>query len=161
NTKSFIREYENKIKAITSALLDREKTTKAIVEQILEIQEEFLKDEEAGLKPLTLKEIAEKAGVHESTVSRVVSRKYIQMPYGVVPLKKFFAAGMETKNGVISNAVIKEKIKKMVENEDKKNPLTDTEITANLNNDGIPLARRTVAKYREQTGILPANLRKR
>ncbi len=160
-TKSFIKGYENKIKALISALYDREKTTKAIVEKILEIQDGFLRNEENGLKPLTLKEIAEKAGVHESTVSRVVSRKYIQMPYGAVPLKKFFATGMETKKGIISNTVIKEKIKQIIENEDKSKPLTDTEIVVSLNRDGIPLARRTVTKYREQLGILPANLRKK
>lgn len=161
NTKSFIKGYENKIKAITSALWDREKTTKAIVEKILEIQDGFLKNEQDGLKPLTLKEIAEKAGVHESTVSRVVSRKYIQMPYGAVPLKKFFTTGIETKKGIISNGIIKEKIRKMIEDEDKMHPLTDTEITASLNNDGIPVARRTVTKYREQLGILSTNLRKK
>jgi len=161
NTKSFIKGYENKIKAITSALLDREKTIKAIVEKILEIQDGFLKNEEVGLKPLTLKEIAEKAGVHESTVSRVVSRKYIQMPYGIVPLKKFFATGVETSTGVISNIVIKEKIKNIIENESKLKPLTDAEIAAVLNNEGIPLARRTITKYREQMGILSANLRKK
>jgi RNA polymerase sigma-54 factor len=160
-TKSFIKLYENKIKALTSALLDRSKTIKAIVEKILEKQEEFLKNEESGLKPLTLKEIAETAGVHESTVSRVVSRKYIQMPYGVIPLKKFFATGMETAHGSISNVTIKEKIKQMIENEDTYNPLTDTEIAAKLNNEGIPVARRTVTKYREQLGILSANLRKK
>lgn len=161
NTKAFIKKYENKIKVIASALWERERTTKAIVEKILDIQSGFLKNEEEGLKPLTLKEIAEKAGVHESTVSRVVSRKYIQMPYGVVPLKKFFAVGMETKKGIISNVVIKEKIRKMIEDEDKMKPLTDTEITANLNNDGIPIVRRTVTKYREQLGFLSANLRKK
>ncbi len=161
NTKSFIKGYENKIKSITSALLDREKTIKAIVEKILEIQDGFLKNEEGGLKPLTLKEIAEKAGVHESTVSRVVSRKYIQMPYGVVPLKKFFATGVETSTGVISNNVIKEKIKNIIENENKSKPYTDSEITAILNDAGIPLARRTVTKYREQMGILSTNLRKK
>ncbi|MCX7698187.1 MAG: RNA polymerase factor sigma-54, partial [Candidatus Goldbacteria bacterium] len=159
-TKSFIKGYENKLKALTSALYDREKTIKAIVEKILEIQNDFLKNEDAGLKPLTLKEIAEKAGVHESTVSRVVSRKYIQMPYGVVPLKKFFSTGIATKQGVISNSMIKEKIKTMIDNEDKMKPLTDAEITANLNNEGIPIARRTVTKYREQMGILTASLRK-
>lgn len=160
-TKDFIKSYENRLKTLMLALQDRNKTIKAVVEKIIGVQEEFLKNEETGLKPLTLKEIAEAVKVHESTVSRIVSRKYIQMPYGILPLKSFFASKLETTDGSVSSSAIKDKIKGIIENEDKANPLTDTDITKTLNSQGVTISRRTVTKYREAMGILPVNVRKK
>jgi RNA polymerase sigma-54 factor len=162
-TKEFIRNYEARIKAVRSAIEERNKTTVKVVGKILEIQKDFLGNEMtgAGLKPLTLKEIADAVGVHESTISRIVSRKYIQMPSGVFPLKKFFSGKLDTTEGEVSSSSIKEKITAMVENEDKNNPLTDMEIADILVKQGVNIARRTIAKYREQADIPAAGIRKR
>jgi RNA polymerase sigma-54 factor len=161
DTKDFIKSYENRLRALMIALQDRNRTIKAVVEKIVAVQGDFLKNEEAGLKPLTLKEIAEAVNVHESTVSRIVSRKYIQMPYGVIPLKSFFTSKLETSNGSVSSAAIKNRIKDIINKEDGANPLTDTEITKTLNMEGVTISRRTVTKYREALEILPVNVRKK
>jgi RNA polymerase sigma-54 factor len=159
-TKDFIKSYENRLKTLMTALQDRNRTIKAVVEKIISVQGDFLKNEESGLKPLTLKEIAEVVKVHESTVSRIVSRKYIQMPYGVLPLKSFFSSKLETTGGSVSSSSIKDKIKGIIEKEDKANPLTDTDIAKMLTSQGVTIARRTVTKYREAMDILPVNVRK-
>ncbi|MEI7542614.1 MAG: RNA polymerase factor sigma-54 [bacterium] len=162
-TSDFIKTYEARIKEIMRGLEERTKTIEKIIKKIITIQDGYLHSEEAGLKPLTYKEIALDAGVSESTVSRVVSKKYIQLPTGVFPLKKFFTTGVETSNGggLMSNAVIKAKIKDIINSEDSKNPINDTDIEKILKEQGIPVARRTVTKYREQLAFLPANLRKK
>lgn len=162
-TSEFIKTYEARVKEVMRALEDRNKTIEKIIKKIITIQDGYLHSEEAGLKPLTYKEIALDAGVSESTVSRVVSKKYIQLPSGVFPLKKFFTTGIETSNGggLMSNAVIKSKIQDIINLEDKKHPINDTDIEIKLKEQGIPVARRTVTKYREQLGFLPANLRKK
>ncbi len=160
-TKDFIRKYEARIKAILSSIEERNKTTVKVVGKILEIQRDFLSNEMTGLKPLTLKEIAGDVGVHESTISRIVSRKYVQMPSGVFPLKMFFSGKLDTTEGEVSSSSIKEKIKGMIENEDKTNPLTDMEISDSLNKQGVNISRRTIAKYRDQADIPSAGMRKR
>ncbi len=100
--------------------------------------------------------------MHESTVSRVTNEKYCQTPRGVLPLKFFFSVGLASSSGEdVSARGIKDQIEKMVEGEDPTNPLTDQEIVATLQRRGIQIARRTVAKYRDQLGILPARMRKR
>ena len=161
DTKDFIRSYENRLRALMIALQDRNRTIKAVVEKIVGIQEDFLRNEEAGLKPLILKEIAQAVNVHESTVSRIVSRKYIQMPYGVIPLKSFFTSRLETSSGSVSSSAIKNKIKDIIDRENGANPLTDTEIAKTLNVQGVNISRRTVTKYREAMEILPVNVRKK
>ncbi|HDQ25644.1 MAG TPA: RNA polymerase sigma-54 factor [bacterium] len=158
-TKDFIKGYENRIKALVSAVQDRNNTIKAVVERIVAIQKDFLENEEAGLKPLTLKEIALDAGLSESTVSRIVSSKYIQMPYGVLPLKSLFASRLSSDGGNVSGSAIQDRVKRIIETEGGKKPLTDTEITKILNGQGIHISRRTVTKYREKMNILPANMR--
>jgi RNA polymerase sigma-54 factor len=160
-TKDFIKSYENRLRTLMTALQDRNRTIKAVVEKIISVQGDFLKDEQSGLKPLTLKEIAEVVKVHESTVSRIVSRKYIQMPYGVLPLKSFFSSKLETTGGSVSSSSIKDKIRGIIEAEEKANPLTDTDIAKMLNSQGVTISRRTVTKYREAMDILPVNVRKK
>ncbi len=159
-TKDFIEKYQKNVKELLDALNKRNKTIQKIVELILNIQKDYIINPENGLKPLTLKEIADAIGVHESTVSRTVSRKYIQLPSGVYPLKSFFSQRLQTSYGDISNNAVKEKIKKLIDSEDKNAPLTDTEITEILNKEGINISRRTVTKYREQLGIMSVSMRK-
>jgi RNA polymerase sigma-54 factor len=162
-TRDFIRAYENRVKELLKALEERNKTIENVIKKIITYQEGFLKNEEAGLKPLTYREIAQETGISESTVSRIVSKKYIQLPTGVYPMKKFFMAGIETSNGggQMANAVIRDKMLNLIGAEDIKNPLTDTDLEKILKEQGIPVARRTVTKYREQLGLLPANMRKK
>jgi RNA polymerase sigma-54 factor len=162
-TRDFIKAYEERVKALLKALEERNKTIENVIKKIITYQEGFLKSEEAGLIPLTYKEIAQESGISESTVSRIVSKKYIQLPTGVYPMKKFFMAGIETSNGggPMANAVIRDKILNLIGGEDLTNPLTDTDLEKILKERGIPVARRTVTKYREQLGLLPANMRKK
>jgi len=160
-TKDFIKKYENRVKTLIGSLGERNKTVKKVVEKIIAVQKDFLKDEKKGLKPLTLKEIADDVQVHESTISRIVSRKYIQLPTGVFSLKKFFSSKLSSSEGNVSSHSVKAKIVEIIENEDKSKPFTDTEIAKMLNSGGINISRRTVTKYREQSNILPVNNRKK
>jgi RNA polymerase sigma-54 factor len=106
--------------------------------------------------------VAEAVGMHESTVSRVTNEKFVQTPRGVLPLKFFFSSGLATSDGDdVSARGIKDQIQKLVSGEDTKNPLTDQAIVEILQQTGVQIARRTVAKYREQLGVLPARMRKR
>lgn len=114
------------------------------------------------MKPLTLREVADYIEMHESTVSRVTNKKYVQTPRGVFSLKYFFSSGLSTTSGEdISARGVKDKMKSLVSDEDSGKPLTDQAIVKLLMADGVKIARRTVAKYRDQLGILPARMRKR
>jgi RNA polymerase sigma-54 factor len=114
------------------------------------------------LKPLTLREVAEHIDMHESTVSRVTNEKFVQTPRGVYSLKFFFSSGLSTTSGEdISARGVKAKIQSLVGGEEARRPLTDQAIVNLLKSDGVKIARRTVAKYRDQLGILPARMRKR
>jgi RNA polymerase sigma-54 factor len=107
-------------------------------------------------------QIAEAVGVHETTVSRAISGKYISTPQGVFEMKYFFTPGYQTSEGTsMSNTSVKESIATLVKDENARNPLSDKEIVEILSKRGIPIARRTVAKYRTELGILPSNMRKR
>jgi len=124
-------------------------------------QQEFLENGTASLKPMTMAQIAEVVGVHETTVSRAISGKYIATPQGIYEMKYFFTPGYQTSDGTsLSNTTVKEAIGDLVHNEDIHNPLSDKEIVEILSDRGIPIARRTVAKYRAELNILPSNLRK-
>lgn len=115
------------------------------------------------MKPLLMKTVAENIGVHESTVSRTVANKYMEMPYGIVALKKFFAGSVSKQNGeedIIADKV-KVKIKELIENENKAKPLSDQQLTNILNENGMKISRRTVMKYREQLGFASSSKRKR
>ena len=134
----------------------------AVGRAIVDRQREFFEKGVQYLKPLTLREVAEVIDMHESTVSRVTNEKFVQSPRGVLPLKYFFSSGLSTDSGEdVSARGIKDKIKKLVDEEDPKKPLTDQAIVNILKEDGIQIARRTVAKYRDQLGILSARMRKR
>jgi RNA polymerase sigma-54 factor len=129
---------------------------------IVDRQREFFDKGVEYLKPLTLREVADVINMHESTVSRVTNEKYVQTPRGLLPLKFFFSSGLQTTTGEDASArAIKAQIKKLVDEEDPKNPLTDQEIVQQFEQRGVKIARRTVAKYRDQLNVLPARMRKR
>lgn len=139
----------------------RKLTILRITEAILNSQNNFLEKGVKYLKPLTLREIAEAVEMHESTVARVTTRKYVETPRGIYELKFFFSSGLETENGEsTSSTSVKEIISRIIQVESPTKPLSDQKIARLLENKGIKIARRTVAKYREQLKILPAKLRK-
>ncbi len=157
----YVVEKLNSAKWLINTIEQRRQTMLKVMQAILEAQRDFFDKGEEYLKPLTLQEVAERIGLHESTVSRVTSNKYVQTPRGVYSLKFFFSTGLKTDEGdLASSRIIKAKIAEMIENEDKRNPLSDQEIAQRLRKEGFILARRTVAKYRDQLGILPARMRK-
>jgi RNA polymerase sigma-54 factor len=132
------------------------------MQKIVEKQRAFFDHGVMHLKPLTLQDVAREIDMHESTVSRVTSAKYVQTPRGVFELKFFFSSGLGTSDGDdISSKAAKEKILRLVEGEDKGRPLSDQKIADTLKAEGVDIARRTVAKYREQLGVPSARMRKR
>ena len=139
----------------------RKSTVLRVTEAIMNYQQDFLEKGIEHLHPLTLRNIAEVVGMHESTIARVTTGKYVETPRGIFQLKYFFSSGLETDSGDdASSRSIKEMITQMIENENEKKPLSDQKIADMLKVKGIQIARRTVAKYREQLKILPAKLRK-
>jgi len=133
-----------------------------VMNYIVERQREFFEKGIQHLKPLTLREVAEVINMHESTVSRVTNEKFVQTPRGVLPLKFFFSSGLATSDGEdVSARGIKAQLQKLVQEEDPKHPLTDQAIVNILRESGVQIARRTVAKYRDQLGVLSARMRKR
>ncbi len=139
----------------------RKSTILRVTEAIMEYQKDFLEKGIEHLHPLTLRDIAERVGMHESTIARVTTKKYVETPRGLFELKYFFSSGLDTDGGeAASSRSIKELLTQMIENEDKRRPLSDQKIADLLRQKGFQIARRTVAKYREQLKILPAKLRK-
>ena len=153
-TKSFIREKMRSAVDLLRNIEHRRQTIYRVVESIVHRQREFLDHGVQHIKPMMLKDIAEDIGMHLSTVSRVVNRKYAHTPQGVIELRRFFTEGMLNEEGEeISTRIIKLKIKKLIEEEDSHNPITDDQVVKILAKDGIKLSRRTVAKYRDQMQI--------
>ncbi len=139
----------------------RQRTIYRVVECIVKFQKEFLDKGLQCLKPLVLKNVAEEIGVHESTVSRVTSNKYVQTPRGIFELKYFFSTAMSTPDGEdVAVEYIKEKLRDIIRSEDSRNPLSDKQIVELLKKSGIVVARRTAAKYRESLGFLSSSRRK-
>jgi len=160
--KEFIYNKLNSANWLIQAIEQRKQTMLKVMRFILKKQYDFFEHGISQLKPLTLREVSEAINMHESTISRVTNDKYAQTPRGVFQLKFFFSVGLTSYTGEnVSARGIKDKISKMIENEDSSRPLTDQEIVARLKADGIQIARRTVAKYRDQLGLLPARMRKR
>jgi len=153
-TKSFIREKMRSAVDLLRNIEHRRQTIYKVVESIVNRQKDFLDHGVQHLKPMMLKDIAEDIGMHLSTVSRVVNRKYAHTPQGVIELRRFFTEGMLNEEGEeISTRIIKLQIKKLIEEEDSRNPITDDQVVKILAKDGIKLSRRTVAKYRDQMQI--------
>jgi len=159
--KEYIRAKITAGKNFIKSIHHRQQTILNIAKEIVSRQREFMEKGVAYLKPMTMKEIAEAVGVHETTVSRTVSGKYMQTPQGVFEMKYFFSSAVQSSNGnQVSNKTVKEMIAELFRNEDPKNPLSDQDIVKILAERGIVIARRTVAKYRSELKILPSNLRK-
>src|SRR5687767_10445951 len=153
-TKSFIREKMRSAVDLLRNIEHRRQTIYKVVESIVARQKDFLDHGVQHIKPMMLKDIAEDIGMHLSTVSRVVNRKYAHTPQGVIELRRFFTEGMLNEDGEeISTRIIKLQIKKLIEEEDSHNPITDDQVVKILAKDGIKLSRRTVAKYRDQMQI--------
>jgi len=160
-----LREYlKEKIRAgkfLIKCLHQRQTTIFNIATEIVKRQRAFFDQGVAYLKPLTMNQVAEVVGVHETTVSRAIANKYVQTPYGLFDLKYFFTPGYQTASGeVMSNTSVKDAIQDLISRESAAKPLSDQEIVKILSERGIPLARRTVAKYRSELGLLPSNLRR-
>jgi RNA polymerase sigma-54 factor len=160
--KEFISNKLNSANWMIQAIEQRRQTMLKVMNFIVDRQREFFEKGVQYLKPLTLREVAEVISMHESTVSRVTNEKFVQTPRGVLPLKFFFSSGLSTTSGEdVSARGIKAKIQKLVSDEEARRPLTDQAIVNILKDEGIQIARRTVAKYRDQLGILSARMRKR
>ena len=158
---NYIREKIRAGKFLIKSLHQRQQTILNIGIEIVKRQREFMEKGVAFLKPLTMVQVAEVVGVHETTVSRAVSGKYMQTPQGIFEMKYFFTAGIQTATGEgMSNTSVKDMIAEMFKKEDPTKPLSDQEIVKMLQEKGIVIARRTVAKYRSELNILPSNLRK-
>ena len=159
---AFVKQKLDSAKWFVEAIKQRQNTLQNTMKAILDFQHDFFLDgDEAKLKPMVLKNIAEKTGLDISTISRVVNCKYIQTNFGVYPLKYFFSEGMKTESGdEVSTREIKKVLSESIEAEDKKKPLTDEELVSVLSRKGYKVARRTVAKYREQLNIPIARMRK-
>jgi len=154
--RKYIKEKYQRALFLKRAIESREETLKRIAQEVFKVQKDFLKDGKT-LKPLSLTEVAAKLSLHESTVSRGVKDKFVETPFGIFPLKAFFKKGISGK----AVEVVKEEIKRIIESEDKKRPLSDGKIAELLKEKGIKIARRTVAKYREEMGIPGAYKRRK
>jgi len=161
-TRKFISDKLNSAKWLIQTIEQRRKTMIKVMRRIVEEQKEFFEKGVEGLRPLTLQQIANQIGMHESTVSRVTTNKYVQTPRGVFELKYFFSSGLATEEGDdVSAKVAKDKILTLINNEDKREPLSDQRVAEILHEQGLRIARRTVAKYREALRLLPARARRR
>ena len=160
--KEFISQRMNSASWMIQAIEQRRQTMLKVMNFIVDRQRAFFEKGVEHLKPLTLREVAEVISMHESTVSRVTNEKYVQTPRGVLPLKFFFSSALSTASGEDASArSIRAKLQKMVAEENPSKPLTDQQIVHLFQEQGIQIARRTVAKYRDQLGVLPARMRKR
>src|SRR5690606_5014152 len=162
DAKEFVQDKLRSALWLIKSIENRQKTIYKVAESIVRTQQEFFKKGPAFLKPMILKDIANEIGMHESTVSRVTTNKYMHTPIGTFELKYFFNAGIGGKNGGIDIAgeSLKLKIKELIASEDPRKPLSDQKIADILKKSDIEVARRTVAKYREMLNILPSSKRK-
>jgi RNA polymerase sigma-54 factor len=160
--KDYIRDKIRSGKFLIKSIHQRQQTISNIAHQIVSRQREFFEHGSSQLKPMTMVQIADAVGVHETTVSRAISGKYMSTPQGVFEMKYFFTPGYQTASGEsMSNTSVKEAILELVRGENGTAPLSDKEIVEILSKRGIPIARRTVAKYRTELNILPSNMRRK
>jgi RNA polymerase sigma-54 factor len=160
--REFIASRMNSANWMIQAIEQRRQTMLKVMNFIVDRQRDFFEKGIEYLRPLTLREVADVINMHESTVSRVTNEKFVQTPRGVLPLKFFFSSALSTASGEDASArSIRAKLEKMVGEENSAKPLTDQQIVHLFQEQGIQIARRTVAKYRDQLGILPARMRKR
>jgi RNA polymerase sigma-54 factor len=161
NERDYLKDRMRSGKFLIDSIEQRQRTIERITREILKAQMPFFEHGVSQLRPLTMTQIADVVGVHETTVSRAIANKYIRTPHGVFEFKYFFTPGYQNDNGAsVSNTSVKEMIADTVAGEDKGSPFSDQELVTRLQEKGINIARRTVAKYREELGILPSNLRR-
>ena len=161
-TKAYIRERIAAANAIVEAVAHRRDTVESIAQEIFDRQPGFFEHGLKGLKPLTMKEIAESVGVDESTVSRTVNNKYASTPKGTVELRRFFVQGIKTDSGeTVARDGVLDRLRALVNDEDKAHPLSDEKLSELLKEEGFPVARRTIAKYRGLAGIPGTSARRR
>lgn len=159
--RAYVREHLESARFLLRNIERRRDTILKTAQAIVDLQRDFMEKGVASMKPLTLEEVAAKVGVHESTVSRTVNGKYIQTPQGLFEMKYFFSSGLRSDDGgAQSSTAVCALIKDIIEKEDKRNPHSDQKISDLLKEQGIQVARRTVTKYREQGGLLPAKMRR-
>jgi len=160
--KEYVRNQMRAGKFLISSIDQRQNTIERITRKIIERQTGFFEEGSSKLRPMTMSEVADSIEVHETTVSRAIANKFVRTPHGTFPLKYFFTPGYSWKDGdSVSNTSVKEIIGSIIEQEDPSKPLSDRKIVDLLAEKEIKLARRTVAKYREELGISPTNLRRR
>ncbi|WP_353963335.1 hypothetical protein [Tepidibacillus marianensis] len=160
NAVKFVMDKISQATWLMKSIERRRETLYKVTREIINIQKDYFKTSQ--LKPLTLKDISEKTGIHESTVSRAIANKYMQTPKGTLEMKFFFTHGLASKNGEVTSVnEIKKQLKEIVDQEDKKKPFSDQKLVDILNQSGIEISRRTVTKYREGLGIASSSKRKR
>ena len=159
--RQFLRENIREGRTLIRSLSLRQETILAIADKLIEHQPEFFRRGPRFLRPLTMNVVADELELHATTVSRAVAGKYVLTPHGLMEMRSFFAAGYQTADGTeVSNAGVREAMQELISKEDPKKPLSDEGLAKALKAQGIPVARRTVAKYRDQLGILPSHLRR-
>ena len=160
-TRAYVRDKFNAARWLIKSVQQRQNTIYKVARSIVNFQREFLDHGIEHLRPLVLRDVANDIGMHESTVSRVVTNKYMHTPQGVFEMKYFFHSGISSSYGEsVSSVTIKQRIKKIIESEDQRKPLSDSKIVSILQREGLVLARRTIAKYREELKIPTSNQRK-
>jgi RNA polymerase sigma-54 factor len=160
-TRNYVKEKLRSALWLIKSVDQRQKTIYKVANSIVRQQNEFLDNGVEHLRPMVLRDVAIDIGMHESTVSRVVSNKYMHTPQGVFEMRYFFHSGIASVGGEhVSSVTIKQRIRKIVEEENPKRPLSDSKIVKILEEEGLVLARRTIAKYREELRIPPSNQRK-
>ena len=159
--QSYLKEQMQEARWFIKSLQQRNETLLKVSTEIMKVQKDFLERGDQGMRPLVLHDIAEAVGLHESTISRVTTQKFIDTPLGIYELKYFFSSHVSTHSGgEVSSTAIRSLIKKLVSEENTRKPLSDNKIAALLADQNINVARRTVAKYREAMMIPPSNERK-
>ena len=161
DTKEYLQEKMRSATWLIKSIHQRQKTIYKVMQSILKFQHDFFEKGISFLKPMILKDVATDIDMHESTISRVTTNKYVYTPQGIFELKYFFNNSIKRSHGGdIASASVQEKIRKIIENENRKKPYSDDKISEILKDSNINIARRTVAKYREMIGILSSNKRK-
>ncbi|MFC5447202.1 RNA polymerase factor sigma-54 [Paenibacillus aestuarii] len=159
-TAAYVRHQARDAQQLLKGLEQRKTTLRRVIEIIISEQKAFFDLGVAWLKPMVLKAVAQQLGLHESTISRAVQHKYVQTPQGLYELKFFFPSGVKTAEGAEASAAsIKSRIRQLVDDEDKQQPLSDQQLTSLLQQEGVQISRRTVMKYREEMNILSSRLR--
>jgi RNA polymerase sigma-54 factor len=158
--RSYLLEQLHKARTLLRSIEQRRDTILRVMNCVVSRQAEFFREGPERIGPLTMKDVAEELGIHESTVSRCISNKYVDTPFGVYPCKMFFSQRVRSSGADVSQYVVKKIIQNLIQSEDPRNPLADQEITEELSARGVHVARRTVAKYRAQIGIQASSRRK-